>query len=49
MINTPLRKKRPKADLVTVKILREDVRNIKKWALDREMKFYEVVNKLINK
>ena len=40
---------RPKTDLVTVKILREDMKRIKQWALDREMKFYEIVNSLINK
>ena len=46
MTNTTTR--RPKANLVSVKILKEDVKKIKLWAIQREMKFYEIINKIIN-
>lgn len=38
-----------KADLITVKILRSDYKKLKRWAVTREMKFYELVSVLVNK
>jgi len=38
-----------KEDLVTVKIRRSDHKRFKRWAVTREMKFYELVTVLGDK
>ena len=41
--------RKPRADLVTVKMLRNDVKKVKLWALQRDKKFYEIINLIVNK
>ena len=41
-------KKKP-ADLVPAQILRKDLKKVKKWAAQRDMKIYEIISILINK
>lgn len=38
-----------KRRMITIKIDYEDYKRIKKWAFIRNMKIYQVINKLINK
>lgn len=38
-----------KQDYITVKILRQDYKRLKKWAVIRDMKFYELVSLLVDK
>ena len=44
-----MKKKTKQVSLITVKILREDAKKVKLWAIQREMKFYQLMNLLINK
>jgi hypothetical protein len=41
--------KKQKNDFVSVKILRADYKKAMKWAIVRDMKFYQVISLLINK
>lgn len=41
--------KKTKEDLITVKIRRSDYKRFKRWAVTRDMKFYELVTFLGDK
>jgi hypothetical protein len=43
------KEKAKRADLISVKILREDAKKVKLWAIQREMKFYQLMSILIKK
>ncbi len=40
---------KPKEDLITVKIRRSDYKRLKRWAVTREVKFYQLITLLADK